>query len=67
MVHESPGWEYVYIADSAHGDRIDTMIKELVWLEEGCLTKVNKKILDVEMAKAYGEQAYFTLYMMNKI
>ena len=44
----------------------DTMIKEMVWLEEGSLTKVDKKFqpepMDVAMAMAYGEQAYFTLH-----
>jgi hypothetical protein len=43
----------------------DTMITELVWLEEGSLTKVNKKFttesLDVMMVRAYGEPGYFTL------
>jgi hypothetical protein len=47
---------------SAEGD---TMITELVWLEEGSLTKANKKFtpesLDVMMARAYGEPGYFTL------
>jgi hypothetical protein len=42
------------------------MIKEMVWLEEGSLTKVDKKFqpepMDVAMAMAYGEQAYFTLH-----
>ena len=47
---------------SPEGNR---MIKELVWLKLGSLTKVDKKFdpesLDIEWARAYGEPAYFTL------
>ena len=62
---ESERWFMKVQDGSTYIEGKNVMIRELVWLELGSLTKVDKRwdpeSLDIEMARAYGEPAYFTL------